>query len=646
MSRQERKNLIRLARNFVQGVGEDEKKAFVPSPFQIEAIHQLKERDVLVVAPTGSGKTYIAEQAIAWHLKRNKTSWYTTPLKALSNQKYDAFRNQFGDEKVGIITGERKENQHAPIIVATTEVLRNLLYTKEPKPDLAILDEIHFISDQDRGVTWEEVLILAPNSMRLLMLSATVSNPEDITMWLQGLGRSKLAIIREKERPVPLKFGLLSRSYHPVPMKKAFVLHRKKIKTFIDPVRLHERLSSYDLLPAIVFMSRRADCDRQAAKFRQVIAEGKEKRKAFVDSFLTEHPYIRKHPFLPTLVSAGVAPHHAGHITAWKLCVERMLKLNLLQIVFATTTLAAGLDVPARTVVLPSLQTRTSRRSRYLSSTEFHQMTGRAGRRGVDRLGFVLMQARDKKDFERIAKVVRSPAEPLTSSFKVTYYQILNLLHQLSEQESFLFLEKSLAVFQKAKESRHGAPKVARRLKAEFSKRVQFLKQKGYLDPSGRLTPLGEMAKEIRQERCLFIVESIKAGSWNGLTKEEVAGAAAMFTTERSPRTLIGQFPIKSFLHSIRALEREQKMRKIDEPFSADKKFGFKDAEKKAVCVKRFAEGLDFEELIHYTESEEGDLQRLILQTYELLQELEKIPDPLAEKAREVKPMLYRYPVG
>ena len=276
-------------REFLEGMGEPEPQPFMPSDFQIAALNAVLERDTIVVAPTGSGKTWIAEQAIAHFLAEGRRSWYTTPLKALSNQKYDAFRELFGEENVGLLTGERRENSQAPIIVATTEVLRNLLYTAsgEIAADFIVLDEAHYLADPERGVTWEEVIILAPPESRFLLLSATIANADELAGWMKEVRGQEPALIwvDSKERPVPLRYGFLDKFGRPLPLKIVDLLPQKALKRLIwhsiNPVDLVHRLRERNLLPAIIFLPRRRDCDEAVRMFRRYrMEEGREEREA------------------------------------------------------------------------------------------------------------------------------------------------------------------------------------------------------------------------------------------------------------------------------------------------------------------------------------------------------------------------------
>ena len=644
-------------REFLEGMGEPEPQPFTPSDFQIAALNAVLERDTIVVAPTGSGKTWIAEQAIAHFLAEGRRSWYTTPLKALSNQKYDAFRELFGEENVGLLTGERRENSQAPIIVATTEVLRNLLYAAsgEVAADFIVLDEAHYLADPERGVTWEEVIILAPPESRFLLLSATIANADELAGWMKEVRGQEPALIwvDSKERPVPLRYGFLDKFGRPLPLKIVDLLPQKALKRLIwhsiNPVDLVHRLRERNLLPAIIFLPRRRDCDEAVRMFRRYrMEEGREEREAMFAQLAQQFPRLWEHPLARYLIEAGVAPHHAGHLTAWKIAVERMLRAGLVRAVFATTTLAAGLDVPARTVVLPTLRVRDEKGERTLTALEFHQMTGRAGRRGKDKVGFVLIIPRHPRDFERAKELAESEPEDLRSAFRVQYYQVLNLLATMGYEDALTVLDKSFAVYQMARRSHRRARTARQELRTEFKRRASLLQELGYLDENWHPTIIGEWGLLIRHERSLFIVEAVRQGLMDTLSPEELAGWAAAFTTERSPRYPVARVNLEPLWWLVYELEELEEKHKLEPSRFSDEFEGehFSDANRRAAAVFRWAEGKwDWNMLVERSGSDEGDLQRLILQAAEVLRQLEELPLPVASRAKMARLSLLRDPV-
>ncbi len=643
-------------KEFLEGIGTVEPTPFEPSPFQLEALAAVLEGDTMVVAPTGSGKTWIAEQSIERLLREGGRSWYTTPLKALSNQKYDAFCHLFGEENVGLLTGERRENSRAPIIVATTEVLRNVLYSGLEVCDLIVLDEAHYIADPERGVTWEEVIILAPEQSRLLLLSATISNADELAGWMEEVrGRRPFLIsVKTDERPVPLRYGILDRYGRAIPAEVTERMNARRLRGVLwdrfDPTTVVGYLAAKDLLPAIVFLPRRRDCDEAVRRFYRWGDDGRSKERQRILEEVAERRFgPENHPMLPFLLRAGVAPHHAGHLTAWKLLVERMLRQGLVRAVFATTTLAAGLDVPARSVVLPTLQTRDEEGKRSLTALEFHQMTGRAGRRGKDRVGFVLLLPRQPDDLALFRELVRSRPEALESAFRLQYYQILNLLANRSFEKALGLMDRSFAVYQRARRNQKKAQIVRRQLRLEFERRARILQTLCYLTEDWQPTDEGKWALLIRHERCLFVAEALRSGALENLSPEELAGWCAALTSERVPRFPVGRLdfgPLRMIAESIERLEHRYKVPPSGLLACLDGGV-HSDANRKGSAVMRWVEGkISWRSLIARTGSDEGDIQRLILQTAELLRQLEDLSSSISIVAREARVRAMREPVA
>jgi len=446
---------------------------FKPDPFQIEALERLKDYDVLVSAPTGAGKTWIATQAISYYLSEELKTWYASPLKALSNSIYQQFCQEFGAENCGILTGDRKENPKAPIIVGTTEILRNQLYDAmhegvSIQTDLVILDEAHYLSDPDRGVVWEEVLIYLPSRVKLLLLSATISNAEEIASWLEENRGKKTYVVRSTERPVPLEMlflfpdGLIS----PLAGKKGLV---PGVRKFISsspgrgrrrgPRQLHygeiiKCLRAFDLLPAIFFLKSRADCDRALLSCHETErpAEVRERFKKEVRDFIKRYPHLEGHRQMKYLMKCMVGSHHAGQLPYWKMLIEKMMVKGYLDAIFSTSTVAAGVNFPARTVVLVQSDRYDGREFSNLTATELHQMTGRAGRRGKDNIGFALVVPGFYQDPQLIFELADSPPEPLVSQIHINFSMTLNLLLSHTPEMVKDLLNRSFASFLERKQ--------------------------------------------------------------------------------------------------------------------------------------------------------------------------------------------------
>jgi ATP-dependent RNA helicase HelY len=431
----------REIKRLLEGIGTPRPAPFKPDPFQLDALALLEYEDVLVTAPTGSGKTWIAREEIRRLLENGRRAWYTSPLKALTNSKYQEFIDEFGADNVGILTGDRKENSDAPLIVGTTEIYRNQLFESlrggsEVSADLVVLDEAHYLADEDRGHVWEEAIILTPPRIRLLLLSATIGNAHEFALWLEEVRGVRCGVITgPPKRPVPLRSAVLLPDRRLVPrmtVDERGPHDKKQRMPEMPPATLLTTLDGYNLLPAIVFLPTRRRCDQAASEAaltrRDPNDSRREARRDFMRSFVAQHAEVRGHRHWDTIIRGGVASHHAGHIPAWKLVIEKLMSAGLLDAIFATATVAAGVDFPARTVVLTGADARSASGWRQLTASEMQQMTGRAGRRGRDNVGFVIAAPGMHQDPERIAHLLKAPPDALVSQFRATYTTLLNLL--------------------------------------------------------------------------------------------------------------------------------------------------------------------------------------------------------------------------
>ncbi|MDD2714473.1 MAG: DEAD/DEAH box helicase [Candidatus Wallbacteria bacterium] len=442
-------------------------KQFLLDQFQIDAIAAIEDgKSVVVSAPTGAGKTLIAEYLIEKFLKEDKRIIYTAPIKALSNQKYRDFKGAWG-QKVGILTGDVAINERAPVLIMTTEIFRNMLMNDLEALEgvmYVIFDEIHYINDIERGVIWEESIIFAPPEMRFLALSATIPNAASLGGWISHIKKQEVQVISYHQRPVPLrqyvyddKNGLfplvefkktLSRQqqpqkrggYHPFP----FSFYRDLIK----------KLQQDRLLPALFFIfSREATYNFGWEAYRSFSFSTPEEREkigrifdtVIGDPELLQVDSIRR---MKKLVLEGIGVHNAGLLPILKEAVEVLFTEKLLKLLFVTETFALGVNMPAKTVVFHSLEKYDGLSFRYLMSREFFQMGGRAGRRGIDEFGVnisIIPQNLDTGEFQRITD---EQLEPLESQFKLSYNTILNLIKKHSEDEIIHIINMSFHQFQ------------------------------------------------------------------------------------------------------------------------------------------------------------------------------------------------------
>ncbi|MFC1623941.1 DEAD/DEAH box helicase, partial [Candidatus Omnitrophota bacterium] len=426
--------------------------------FQQKAIDYIKEgHSVIVSAPTGAGKTAIAEYIITDCLHKGKKLIYTAPIKALSNQKFRDFYETFHD-KIGILTGDVSINPSAPILIMTTEIFRNKILEENNNLDSyswIVFDEVHYLDDYERGTVWEESLIFLPKHMKMLALSATIPNIDEIASWLQSIHKKPLKIVKETRRPVPLHFfyqtqGEIVSNLHKVnslSYKKEALhrYHRRRFSKYIHlkpnrPTSLIEHLSEKDKLPCIYFVFGRKRCEYLADEmmkfdFLNEVEKGKivELYNKLCERFdlLNE---ASAHSLL-LLIKKGIAYHHAGMLPTLKEVIERLFTSRLIKVIFTTETFALGINMPARTVIFDELRKFYGRGFGTLKTRDFYQMAGRAGRRGIDKEGFVYSRVNPRYiSFPELQKVIYGTPEKVQSRFNASYATILNLYGKYKEK--------------------------------------------------------------------------------------------------------------------------------------------------------------------------------------------------------------------
>ncbi len=460
--------------------------SFPLDEFQREAIRTLIHGDsVMVAAPTGTGKTIVAEYGVYEAFKETGRVLYTTPIKALSNQKYRDLRQIYGDQ-VGLLTGDVSENRDARVVVMTTEVLRNMLLQTPwdlDMVDAVIFDEIHFLADQERGTTWEEAIILCPEHIKLICLSATVSNAEEIAAWISRTHRP-IRLITHTERAVPLSlYYFLDGKLHQVVDHNGVQLrnfphtggelrkqagragpHGRRITERntgdMDeprPREIVDALLAKEMLPAIYFLFSRNDCQTYAERLAlmrpHLVTKAQEARiEQTVGHYLAalrpEDRELEQVRLITSLAGKGIGFHHAGLLPVLKQLVEVLFSRGLMQIVFATDTLALGVNMPARSVIIGRMSKWDGRRRRVLIPNEFQQMAGRAGRRGMDAFGHVIVPYSPWITFRETLDVATGDLEPVRSAFAVRYNTVLNLWDPPHGERVRTMLQQSLAQFQ------------------------------------------------------------------------------------------------------------------------------------------------------------------------------------------------------
>lgn len=665
----------RLRKIFAE-IGVPAGRPFKPDPFQIEALAAIENSDCLVTAPTGAGKTWIAEQAIARIHAGGGKSWYACPLKALSNAKYAEFSTIFGQQQVGILTGDRKENEDAPIIVGTTEILRNQLYDAMYRgellaTDFVVLDEAHFLGDTDRGVVWEEIMIYLPARIPLLLLSATIGNADQIAAWLSKIRSSRCAVIKETKRPVPLVPIFMHPSGTLLPLTEpaetaAKEKMYKKVSAFISAKHTAKRRLQYDLptfdkvlsvlrkfhlLPAIFFLKSRADCDRALEQCREGPLRDplrRERLKARIKPYARQNPHIFNHRQRWFLENLAIGSHHAGQLPAWKLMLERLMTEGLLDAVFATTTVAAGVNFPARTVVFLNSDRFNGSQFLPMDATEFHQMTGRAGRRGMDNIGFALLLPNKFMDVRLMARLFHSTASDVVSQIKINFSMVLNLLLSHSPDQIKALLKRSFATYlmQKAAKKKKGAGSHLN-LWSDFLRHLNFLKETGYVSGSGELTEEGKWASRLRVDQPLLIAEGFRLGIMPASEPHLLAGIIAAFVNEREsdskmPKKRVHKSLIDAYYRMVKGL-RPFARQMLEQGFEARPLLL-----RPVVAINAWTMGEPWEKVCHLAEMEEGDLVMLVLRTADNLRHirgLRQVFPEAAETAERSIDLILREPV-
>ncbi|MFF8817690.1 DEAD/DEAH box helicase [Leucobacter sp. NPDC015123] len=590
-------------------------------PFQRNACERLEAgRSVLVAAPTGSGKTTVAEFAVYLaRRERDAKIFYTAPIKALSNQKFHELCAEYGEDEVGLLTGDVNIRGSAPIVVMTTEVLRNMIYAdSDTLDDLAfvVLDEVHYLGDRFRGAVWEEIILHLPKRVRLVSLSATVSNAEEFGDWMHAV-RGETDVVLSEVRPVPLyQHVLTSKELLPLFVDKQGELARGgKVNPELrmlgnrgrggrggdrrrsrggPPQRRTRRVSRADiaraldetkLLPAIVFIFSRNGCDQAvrqclydgiALTNREERAEIRRVAQQLIDTLSDEDRRVLETREWLAGLERGIAAHHAGLLPAFKAVVEQLFQRRLVKLVFATETLALGINMPARAVVIERLDKFNGEQRVPLTSGEFTQLTGRAGRRGIDVEGHSVVVWSDAVDVDELSQLAGTRSFPVKSTFRPTANMAVNLLQRLSYVQARDTLELSFAQFQadravvdqarelqSAQSSLKGYEAAAARAQGSDKKRwedrarklrrqlergrrqvanrtgtiartfervVEELLELGYLEGDTRtgeleVAPFGELLRRIYGERDLLVAECIRDDLWRGL---DANGLAAM----------------------------------------------------------------------------------------------------------------------
>ncbi len=636
----------------------------VPDAFQVAAMDAIDDGEsVLVSAPTGSGKTLVAEYAIARSLEHGGKAFYTTPLKALSNQKFGDLTVRHGQGQVGLLTGDVSHLPRAPVVVMTTEVLRNMLFSASGLLDgleTIVLDEVHYLQDPVRGSVWEEVLVLSPPSVRFVSLSATVHNAKDFGAWLTSI-RGPTRVVVETVRPVVLEHHYavadrgsdrvtllpLLRSGKANPDGLALDERRRRDshRRLRAPRRgeLAETLAAAGMLPAITFIFSRAACDDAARQclqdgLRLTTADERRRIRALVEDAVEplsddDLATLGYGPWSAALES-GIAPHHAGLVPAFRQAVEQCFSAGLLKLVFATETLALGINMPARTVVVERFAKFRGSDTSVLTAGEYQQLTGRAGRRGIDNVGHAVVAWSQATRFATVAHTALAPPPDLRSSFHPTYNLAVNLVRRWTRPQAHALLGSSYGQWQ--------APKESISLASLLDRRIDVLESRGYVD-GWQVTPDGVVLCGLYHESDLLVAEVLLSGLLDDLEPAQLAGVVSALTFESrrggdvaaQPRNRLVVERLEA-LHqlagALRGHERDVGLRRTRRPDTG-----------LAVAVIGWARGGLLSSVLRECDVAPGDFVRNVRQLIDLLRQLgQQAPTPSTAQAADAAVSLLR----
>ncbi len=605
---------------------------FVLDDFQVEACNYLTKGDSVVVsASTGTGKTLIAEYAIELYVKMGKRAVYTSPIKALSNQKYRDFCKEFGKDQVGILTGDVSINKDALILVMTTEVYRNMaLSDPEAIEDvgLLILDEVHFMNDIERGTVWEESIIFSPDSVCFLALSATIPNAKEFADWINSIHDQTVRVVQYRKRAVPLEHFFFPGGklctynqlmQHKPSKKKYYKTKRKKHKrkprsTPPDHKELMKIMENKKLLPCIFFTFSRRDTEEKAMDAASVRDDLPEEMRTRIEAIAMEYitsEVANMDSVLDLLycLDKGIAFHHAGMLPQAKRVVETAFEENLVNMLFATETFAVGINFPARSVAFASLRKYDGIRFRYLNSKEYYQMAGRAGRRGMDDKGTAIAVVDPAKDdLKTIRNMTKGDDIPITSRFSLSYNTVLNLMDQHDEREIKKILEQSFDSFLKKKAGKRTD------VMKEWGKKVSKLRSLGHLK-GNELTEKGRFASMIYTHELLTteIFFELNDERWSSV---DIACLAALIMyEERKNHWFNAPRKKRRFLRILNTLKKNRyAMANLD-----TEKLKFL-----IPTLSAWSRGAPFEEVLEHSNLVEGDIIRWFRVSIDLLQQVKR----------------------
>ena len=646
--------------------GPTEFKGFQLAPFQRRAAAALDtDRNVLVAAPTGAGKTLVAEYAIHLAQARGMRSIYTAPIKALSNQKFRDFRADEAIDDAGLMTGDISVNSGGRVLVMTTEILRNTLFEDPERLQdvgVVVFDEVHYMDDPERGSVWEETLMFLPQEIIIVALSATIENLGQFAAWLERVRNRPVEVVQETKRPVPLKNFL----YHPQagifppsrlkPIRKRFKTQSKnRDYKKRDDKPLLDELVKKKQLPVLYFCFSRKLCENKARKSaRRKLLNPQEMAAVHQvwDQAREEFNFDDERGALSELKHQtlnGVASHHAGMMPLHKEMVERLFAGALLKVLYTTETFALGINMPARAVIFDSLSKFDGVDFDYMRTRDFLQMAGRAGRQGMDEVGLVysVLEFDDVTDAP-IHRIQEGKVEPVMSRFNLDYATLVHLHGSAGQEAAADAWERSFAAFQAREHSKQREQQNRQQVRALLRKRFGFLEAMGYIKGEREIRPRGQTSQFLHGFEIEF-TELLYSGVLEQCEAPELAAmlAAVIYESRRRDeywrdalrpmRGLLSQ--ADQVLATAQEMEvaqgLEPSIKQLDEAMSP--------------AILEYAGGRPFRELGQYTNAAPGDFVRCARLVVQYLRHMHRLA---ADKAPEFQVLcmkavdgLYRGPV-
>jgi superfamily II RNA helicase len=610
--------------------------------FQQQAMDFIKDgHSVIVSAPTGAGKTVIAEYVITDCLEKKKNVIYTAPIKALSNQKFRDFKGTYGD-KIGILTGDVAINSTAPVLIMTTEIFRNKLLEKENSlKDYSwiIFDEIHYLDNYERGTVWEESLIFLPEHMKMLALSATIPNIDEFASWIQSIHKKPIKIVTEEKRPVPLHFfyqcqGEIVDNINQVKkigyrIEKLYDYRYYRGKRYSrtahfrpnKPTTLIRHLLKNERLPCIYFSFGRKRCGYLAEEmlgFDFLNDREHQEIKAIYSGLCEKFGLTNEKSavLLKPLIEKGIAYHHAGMLPTLKEVVEQLFTSRLIKVIFTTETFALGINMPARTVVFDELRKYDGRYFGPLKTRDFYQMAGRAGRRGIDIEGFVYSRINPRYvSFQELYETIYGNPEKVRSRFNTSYATTLNLYGKYGE--------KLYDVYPLSFHYYHEREKFRKRALDLLSSKVKILKELGYIK-EGHLTEKGDFASKVYGYE-FSLSEPYEQGILEGLSEAElgIICLALVFEPRKGAARPKLSKRIKTLCDTtddiVKHIQAREKKLKIT-PLSKNYYYHL------SYCLEAWMNQERFDKILHYTDADEGEIIRYFRMAIQILREILDTP--------------------